>query len=142
VHSIVEFVDGSCLAQLSTTDMRIPIQYALTYPERAGLALEQLDLPALGSLNFRKPDTKRFRSLVLAWLVLELGGNAGAALVAANQRATAAFLDNRIGFNAICDIASKVLKSLNVIKDPTLDDILVTHEWAKTETDRWISQDS
>ncbi len=142
VHSIVEFVDGSCIAQLSVTDMRIPIQYALTYPDRAGLALEALDVGKLGGLTFRKPDRKRSRSLMLAWKVLELGGTAGAAFVGSNERATGAFLEGKISFNSIYDTSARVLQTLSVKNNPTLDDILAAHEWAKAEADRWISQES
>jgi 1-deoxy-D-xylulose-5-phosphate reductoisomerase len=140
VHSMVEFVDGSCIAQLSLTDMRIPIQYALTYPERMELGLKHLDLGELGSLNFEKPDTKRFAALALAWEVLELGGTAGAALVAANQQASRAFLDGRTDFNSISKISAHVIKSLSVIDNPTFENILATQEWARTEADRCISQ--
>jgi 1-deoxy-D-xylulose-5-phosphate reductoisomerase len=142
VHSMVEFIDGSCLAQLSVTDMRLPIQYALTCPGRSGLDLEPLQLHEVGSLNFRKPDLERFPALSLAWKVLEMAGTAGAALVAANQRATAAFLDGKKGFNSISETAAKVLQSLSVVQNPALDDILATHDWARAEADKWVSQES
>jgi 1-deoxy-D-xylulose-5-phosphate reductoisomerase len=140
VHSMVEFVDGSCIAQLSITDMRVPIQYALTYPDRARLDLKLLDLCELGQLTFRKPDGKRFQALALAWEVLELGGTAGAALVSANQRATAAFLEGMIGFNQISEIADRVLQTLQVVKKPVLEDIFAAYEWGKAEADRCIMQ--
>ncbi len=141
VHSMVEFVDGSCVAQLNIPDMRIPIQYSLTYPERVRLDLKPLDFAELGSLTFQKPDTRRFRALMLAWQVLEAGGAAGAVLVAANQRTTAAFLEGKIGFDKICDISTKVLHTHNVVSNPTLDDILAAHDWAMAEADRWISRE-
>jgi 1-deoxy-D-xylulose-5-phosphate reductoisomerase len=139
---MVEFVDGSCLAQLSVTDMRIPIQYALTWPERSELDLQPLALHEVGSLNFRKPDLERFGALSLAWTALELGGTAGAALVAAGQQVTKAFLEARTGFNSIYEITAKVLGELNVVHSPALDDILATHEWARAEADKWVSQES
>ncbi len=142
IHSMVEFVDGSCLAQLSVTDMRIPIQYALTWPERRGLDLEPLRLHEIGSLNFRKPDLERFGALSLAWQALELGGNAGAALVAASQYVTKAFLEGRTGFNSIYETTAKVLQQLNVVHSPALGDILATLEWATAEADKWVSRES
>ena len=120
--------------------MRIPIQYALTYPERSVLDLEPLSLHEVGCLNFRKPDLERFGALSLAWKVLELGGTAGATLVAAGQHVTKAFLEGRTGFNSIYEITSKVLQGLNVVHSPTLDDILATHDWARAEADKWVSQ--
>jgi 1-deoxy-D-xylulose 5-phosphate reductoisomerase len=122
------------------TDMRVPIQYALTYPDRARLDLKLLDLCELGQLTFRKPDGKRFQALALAWEVLELGGTAGAALVSANQRATAAFLEGMIGFNQISEIADRVLQTLQVVKKPVLEDIFAAYEWGKAEADRCIMQ--
>lgn len=138
VHSIVEFADRSCIAQLSAPDMRIPIQYALTYPQRLELDMKQLDLSELGRLTFQEPDMKRFHALALAWKVLELGGTAGGALVAANQQAVAAFLEGKISFDAICGVSEKVLHALNVVGNPALDDILAAHDWARAEAKRWI----
>ena len=142
VHSIVEFTDRSCLAQMSEPDMRIAIQYALTYPSRKEMDLKPLELHEIEKLTFKKPDEKRFRALVLAWEVLEMGGTAGAALVSANQQVVMAFLEGKINFDMIYEITAKVLKSLEMTTDPSLEDILSTDKWAKAEADRWISQES
>ncbi len=98
VHSMVEYVDGSVLAQLGSPDMRIPIAYALAYPERMETPAEKLDLARIGSLTFEKPDLDRFPSLRVARQALEAGGAAPIILNAANEEAVAAFLDRRIGF--------------------------------------------
>lgn len=98
VHSMVEYVDGSVLAQLGSPDMRIPIAYALAYPERMETPAEKLDLARIGSLTFEKPDLDRFPSLRVARQALEAGGAAPIVLNAANEEAVAAFLDRRIGF--------------------------------------------
>jgi 1-deoxy-D-xylulose-5-phosphate reductoisomerase len=109
VHSMVEFLDGSILAQLGVTDMRLPIQYALTYPERLSTGLVRLDFTKLGQLTFLKPDTHKFPSLQLAYDVLRRGGLAPAVLNAADEVAVDAFLQGKIRFTAIYEVVERTL---------------------------------
>jgi 1-deoxy-D-xylulose-5-phosphate reductoisomerase len=111
VHSLVEFIDGSVLAQLGSADMRIPIAHTLAWPRRMATPAERLDLAALGRLEFEAPDTTRFPALALARSALEAGGAAAVLLNAANEVAVAAFLDRRIGFLEIVEIVAKLLDS-------------------------------
>ncbi|MDQ3245405.1 MAG: 1-deoxy-D-xylulose-5-phosphate reductoisomerase [Pseudomonadota bacterium] len=113
IHSLVEFIDGSMLAQLGSPDMRIPIAYALAWPERIASGSERLDLLKAGRLDFEAPDEQRFPALRLARTALEEGGAAPAVLNAANEVAVAAFLEGRIGF---ADIARLVESALNAIR--------------------------
>ena len=109
IHSMVEYVDGSVLAQLGSPDMRIPIAYALAYPERITTPAQRLDLNRIGSLTFEMPDIERFPALRLAREALEAGGEAPIVLNAANEEAVAAFLGKRIGFLDICQTVEEVL---------------------------------
>lgn len=109
VHSLVEYADGSLIAQLSTNDMRLPIQYALTWPERLPSAVPRLDLAAVGGLSFEPPDPDRFPALDLARRALETGGELPAVLNAANEVAVARFLDGGCAFGAIADTVAAVL---------------------------------
>jgi 1-deoxy-D-xylulose-5-phosphate reductoisomerase len=109
VHAIVEFADGSCLAQMAAPDMRLPIQYALTYPERLPSLAPPLDLAASGPLSFEPPDLERFPCLGLAFEAARAGGTAPACLNAADEVAVGAFLDGRIAFGDIALILSRVL---------------------------------
>jgi 1-deoxy-D-xylulose-5-phosphate reductoisomerase len=109
VHSMVEFLDGSVLAQLGVTDMRLPIQYALTYPERLPTGLARLDLAQLGRLTFLRPDMRKFPSLQLAYDVLRQGGLAPAVLNAADEVAVDAFLQGKIRFTAIYTVVERTL---------------------------------
>jgi 1-deoxy-D-xylulose-5-phosphate reductoisomerase len=115
IHSLVEFVDGSVIAQLGAPDMRIPIAFALAWPERMETPAERLDLAKTGSLEFEQPDFDRFPALRLAREALEAGGAASIVLNAANEVAVAAFLDRRIGF---ADIAGTVARALETIAAP------------------------
>jgi 1-deoxy-D-xylulose-5-phosphate reductoisomerase len=109
IHSMVEMVDGSVIAQMGITDMKHPIQYALTYPERQPSCLPPLDLAAIGSLTFEEPDAERFPCLGLAFEVLKIGGTMPAILNAANEIAVDAFLEGRIGFGDIATINRGVM---------------------------------
>ncbi len=109
VHSLVEFVDGSVKAQLGVPDMKLPIQYALTWPERTPSRWERLDFSRLNGMTFRTPDTKKFRCLPLAFRALEAGGTSPAVLNAANEVAVQLFLEGRIGFNRIPDVIEDAL---------------------------------
>ncbi len=139
VHSLVEFCDGSVIAQMGLPDMKVPIQYALTYPYRENGNVESLDLAKLGSLNFRKPDMDKFPALRLGYEVVEKGGTMGATLNAANEIAVQAFLDRKIKFTDITKTVEHVMKEHNFIKDPTLQDIMDADAHARKETKKCIS---
>lgn len=124
VHSLVEFVDGSILAQLSVTDMRLPIQYALTYPERVASNRHYLGLEALRKLEFAPPDRRRFRCLDLAYQALEAGGTAACALNAADEVAVAAFLNGQISFPAIPRVIEETIEKTGAPPARTLEEIL------------------
>jgi 1-deoxy-D-xylulose-5-phosphate reductoisomerase len=124
IHSLVEYVDGSVLAQLGAPDMRIPIAHTLAWPERMETPCQRLDLVAIGKLDFQEPDLERFPALALAQSVLKQGGAGPAILNAANEVAVASFLDNRIGFLDIASIAGKTLESFAPAAPSTLDEVL------------------
>jgi 1-deoxy-D-xylulose-5-phosphate reductoisomerase len=131
IHSLVEYKDGSFLAQLGAPDMRIPIAYALSYPERLNLGLSRLSLSACGSLNFEKPDYERFPALGLAFAALQEGGVKPAVLNAANVVAVAAFLDNDIGFTDIARVVGAVLAQFAAGNDLDLAEILAADRRAR-----------
>jgi len=133
VHSLVEFVDGTILAHLGVPDMRLPIQYALTYPERLPNPLKRLDLSKIKSLTFQKPDTRRFPCLKLAYEAARIGGTAPAVLNATNEIAVSLFLKRKIGFIEIPEMIEKVLHRHKPIKNPTLSEILKADAWARKE---------
>lgn len=131
IHSMVEFCDGAVMAQMGTPDMRLPIQLALTYPERTACPVEKLDLLSCGSLTFHKPDLEAFPCLALAMDCAKRGGNICAAMNGANEEAVALFLDDRIGFYDIYDLVSGAVAAAEYIAAPTLDDILKTDRLAR-----------
>jgi 1-deoxy-D-xylulose-5-phosphate reductoisomerase len=131
IHSMVEFEDGVVLAQLSVTDMRIPIQYALTYPQRLSNALTAIDFCALNRLDFHEPDFGKFPCLRLAYRVADEGGTAPAALNAADEVCADEFLKKRLEFISIPRVIEKVLDKHRNIIEPRLDDILATDNWAR-----------
>jgi len=133
VHSMVEFVDGSMLAQLSTPDMCLPIQYALTYPERAASDRVQTSLAKLGSLTFEEPDVDRFPALELARRAGEIGGTLPAVLNAANEVAVEAFVNRKLNFVQITDTVRRTMDAHKVVAHPTLDQILESDAWARRE---------
>ena len=126
VHSMVEFEDGAVIAQLANPDMREPISFALAFPSRISVGARRLDLGALGTLHFEKPDMDRFPCLGLAYEALSRGGNMPCALNAANEVAVAAFLQGRISFYGIPQLLEKVCAGLNFEANPSLDDIFST----------------
>jgi len=139
VHSMVEYIDGSVLAQMGIPDMAVPISYILAYPERLPLEhLPALDLPAVGRLEFREPDFDKFPCLALAYRALEAGGTVAAVLNGANEVAVAAFLDGQIGFADIPAILAKVLDRHNPVRADTLEDVLDADRWARDEATRWV----
>jgi 1-deoxy-D-xylulose-5-phosphate reductoisomerase len=133
VHSMVEFVDGSMLAQLSTPDMCLPIQYALTYPERAPSDRVQTDLAKLGSLTFEEPDPDRFPALDLARRAGEVGGTMPAVLNAANEVAVEAFVNRQINFPQISETVRRAMDRHQVVSHPGLDQVLEADTWARRE---------
>jgi 1-deoxy-D-xylulose-5-phosphate reductoisomerase len=138
IHSMVEFLDGVILAQLSITDMRIPIQYALTYPRRLANRLKPLDFFKLKKINFQKPDMKRFPCLRLAIEAAGEGGSLPCVLNAADEVATEAFLKKRMKFIDIPRIIAQVIRRHKKIARPNLDQILATDAWARSEAKRII----
>jgi 1-deoxy-D-xylulose-5-phosphate reductoisomerase len=133
VHSMVEFVDGSLLAQLGLTDMRMPIQYALTYPERWTSPLPSLDIYKMPKLEFFEPDLDKFHCLALAYRALRAGGTAPAVLNAANEVAVESFLNNEIAFHEIPLIIESVLNSHKPQDASELEIILKADAWAREE---------
>lgn len=131
VHSMVEFVDGSVIAQLSPPDMRTPIQYALTYPERAPGISRRMDWTSKSSLNFQPPDLDRFPALALAYEVAEKGGACGAVMNAANEIAVEAFMAGKIRFGRIPEVVRETLDRHRVQQHPSLDDLLEADRWAR-----------
>ncbi len=131
VHSAVEFADGSIKAQLGAPDMRIPIQCALTYPERLPGAWATLDLLACGALHFEAPDPERFPCLRLAYEAAAAGGTMPAVLNAANEAAVALFLAGDIGFMDIPRLIEQVMADHRVVTDPELEDVLSADAWAR-----------
>lgn len=132
LHSAVELCDGAVIAQLGTPDMRLPIQYALTYPERADNAFERLSLTDIGTLTFEKPDAETFKCLPLCVKAINEGGLAPTAVNGANEEAVALFLAGKIKFLQIADLAEKALMRVRNKKDFTLEDILETDREART----------
>ncbi|MFN0038449.1 MAG: 1-deoxy-D-xylulose-5-phosphate reductoisomerase [Burkholderiales bacterium] len=124
VHSLVEYVDGSVLAQLGNPDMRTPIAHALSYPERIDAGVEPLDLFGVGALSFERPDVQRFPCLRLAYEALDAGGAAPIVLNAANEVAVARFLEGAMPFTAIPEMVERVLNRLGGLKVNSLDDVL------------------
>lgn len=138
VHSMVEFNDGTIIAQLGITDMRLPIQYALTYPERWGSGLKKMDFFALKQLTFQKPDLDRFPALGLALHAARRGGTLPSVLNAADEEAVDAFLSGRIAFSDIYRVIEKVVLRHNPVKEPTLQCILDADREARLEARKII----
>ncbi len=133
VHSMVEFIDGSVLAQLSVTDMCFPIQYAVTFPERMPSGLPPLDLAKLGSLTFEAPDEKRFPALRLAREAGEAGGTLPGVFNAANEVAVEAFLAEQISFPRIWGMVDEVMQKHTTLSSPDLEAIIEADRWARSE---------
>jgi 1-deoxy-D-xylulose-5-phosphate reductoisomerase len=133
VHSMVEFVDGSLIAQLSTPDMCLPIQYALTYPERAASDRVQTNFPKIGTLTFEEPDGERFPAIELARRAGEIGGTLPAVLNAANEVAVEVFVNRKINFQQITEMVRRVMDAHKIVPHPTLEQILEADAWARRE---------
>lgn len=130
IHSMVEYEDGAIIAELGTADMRLPIQYALYYPDRRPLSGERLDFYKLGQITFERPDTDTFRGLALAYRAMEQGGNVPTAFNAANERAVAKFLNHEIRFLEIPEIIGACMEHCNYVKNPSVEEILDTERAA------------
>lgn len=138
IHSLVEYIDGSVIAQLGIPDMRVPISYALAYPERLPLALPPLNLFQVGSLSFEPPDDDRFPCLRLAYAALAAGGDMPAVLNAANEIAVAAFLRGAIGFLDIPRIIDQVMQRHRPSPLSSLEQVLLVDAWARQEAETLI----
>lgn len=131
VHSLVEYVDGAVMAQLGAPDMRLPIQLALTYPERMECPVDGLDLTKCGALTFTEPDMENFPCLALARRCAQMGGTACAVMNGANEEAVALFLADKIGFYDIYDLVSRAVEEVPNVMEPTLEDILEADRLAR-----------
>lgn len=138
VHSMVQFCDGSIKAQLGQPDMRHPIQYALTFPDRLNAQVERANLADIHQLTFEKPDYEKFRNLGLAYDALRRGGNIPCILNAANEVAVDAFLKGKIGFFAMSDIIEQTISETAFISSPTLDDYIATDREARARSSEKI----
>ena len=138
VHSMVEYRDGSVIAQLSPPDMKLPIQYALTWPERREGVAAKLDWSRAMGLSFEPPDFERFGALKLGLEVAASGGTAGAVLNGANEAAVAAFLDGRLAFSGIVPACRSILQNHKFDPNPSLAQVLEADRWARQEVLRWV----
>ncbi|RLD44388.1 MAG: 1-deoxy-D-xylulose-5-phosphate reductoisomerase [Bacteroidetes bacterium] len=140
IHSMVYFADGIVKAQLGTPDMFVPIQFALSYPDRLPNKLPPLDLLQLKQLDFEAPDIKNFRNLALAFEALEKGGNMPCILNAANEIAVQAFLTERIGFNQIPEVIEKSMQTSTFIQKPTLEDYIETDRETREKVEKSLKK--
>lgn len=142
IHSMVEFVDTSIIGQLGNPDMRLPIQYALTYPERDYLiGGESLDLAKIASLTFKKPDFERFRALALAYQAGKSGGSMPCVLNGANEQANELFRNGKIEFLEIENLVEKALNKHQLVKNPTLEQLIEIDAWARNFVLKEIGED-
>ncbi|MEA3328201.1 MAG: 1-deoxy-D-xylulose-5-phosphate reductoisomerase [Candidatus Omnitrophota bacterium] len=138
VHSMVELIDGSFIAQMGVTDMYLPIQFALNYPERVSTKVPGLDLNQIGRLSFRAPDLEKFPCLELAYQAAKLGGSMPIVLNAADEELVYSFLDNKIRLTDIARIVEKVMRAHSLKEKSSLSEILEIDNWARQETKRLI----
>ncbi len=138
IHSMVEFKDGSIIAQLGVTDMKLPIQYAMTYPERWTTGLKSMNFFQLKQLTFQKPDMNKFPSLALAIYVGKKRGTLPSVLNAADEVAVEAFLNKKINFPSIYKIVEKIVKTHTIVKNPKIKSILEADQWAREEARKVI----
>lgn len=140
VHSMVQYTDGCVKAQLGVPDMRLPIQYALTFPERIAADFGRLDFKAAHSLTFEEPDRKTFRNLDLAYEAMLKGGNMPCILNAANEIAVNAFLQERLSFTGMSDLIEEVMAKMDFIARPTLEDFIATDRESREMAEKRISK--
>ena len=138
VHSLVEYVDGAVMAQLGAPDMRLPIQLAMTYPDRENCIVDPLDLTTCGALTFCKPDMENFPCLALAYRCAKAGGTACAAMNGANEEAVALFLADKIGFYDIYELVSAAVEAVPNVMEPTLEHVLEVDRLAR----QWVRDHS
>lgn len=138
VHSMVEFTDHSILAQMSVADMRLPIEYAFTWPDRDGAIIPELDLAKIGTLSFFEPDYENFKCLPIAIAAANRGGNACAVLNGANEAAVNLFLDHKIGFNGIAEAVEKAISNVTYLDSPSLEELLESDKQARVEVERLV----
>lgn len=134
IHSMVQFADSSVKAQLGMPDMRLPIQYAFTYPDRISADFERLDLLKFNTFTFEQPDTERFRNLALAYEAMHQGGNMPCILNAANEVAVAAFLQNKIGFLQMSRLIENIMRKMTFIQKPSYEDYVMTDAETRRKT--------
>jgi len=134
IHSMVQFKDGGIKAQLGIPDMRHPIQYALTFPQRINADIQRVDFSKISNLTFEKPDSETFKNLSLAYFAMEKGGNTPCVLNAANEVVVAAFLQDKIGFLQTSDIIEKMLHTISFIPNPDYDDFVSCDKETRTKT--------
>ena len=139
IHSMVQFADGAIKAQLGTPDMRLPIMYALSYPERLSSSFERLDFGTLGELTFEKPDMEKFPNLRHAYNALSMGGNIPCVVNAANEVCVAAFLNDRVKFTDMPRLIERAMNEATYILKPTLDDYLETDKEIRRMVEEWIN---
>ena len=140
IHSMVQFEDGAVKAQLGMPDMRLPIQYAFSYPDRLKSSCERLDFTKCAALTIEQPDTKRFRNLALAYEALYKGGNMACIVNAANEVVNAAFLQDRIGFLEMSDVIERTMQKAQFIVSPTYDDYVATDAEARRIAAEYIGK--
>jgi 1-deoxy-D-xylulose-5-phosphate reductoisomerase len=140
IHSMVQFRDGSVKAQLGLPDMRLPIQFAMTYPERLNSDFPRFDFSKYPSLTFEKPDTESFRNLALAFEALDRGGNIPCVLNAANEVAVAEFLEEKVGFLEMTDIVAQCMEKIKFIVEPNFEDYVQTDEETRILAKQLIRQ--
>jgi len=131
VHSMIELTDGAVLAQMGVPDMKLPIQYALTYPDRLPMQNNTLNLAQTGPLTFEQADTETFRCLALAYEAAKVGHTMPCVLNGANEAAVSLFLQKKIGFLQIAEVIEKTMQAHSVVQNPTLEDILEADRWAR-----------
>ena len=137
VHSMVEFCDGSVIAQLGLPDMRVPIQLAITYPDRMESPVAAPDWSEIGTLTFDQPDHERFPSLQMGYRAAREGGTLGAVMNAANEIAVEQFFNRRISFTQIFDLVADVMQSHDVVDDPELEDVFAADRWSRKKAGEW-----
>ncbi len=140
IHSMVQFVDGSIKSQMGLPDMKLPIQYAIAYPERIHNEYKRLDFKDFPKLAFEAPDTKTFRNLALAIEALKRGGNVPCVLNAANEVVVNAFLQNKVGFLEMSEMIEKTLECVTFIEHPTMDDYLQTDKEARIQVTEFLKK--
>ncbi len=131
IHSLVQFTDGSIKAQLGLPDMRLPIQYAMCYPQRVKSSFKRFDFSDFAQFDFHAPDTKIFRNLAIAYEAMNMGGNVACAMNAANEIVVKAFLDNKIAFLRMPDIIERTIAKVTFVKNPSVDDYIASDTEAR-----------